>query len=686
MTDERPVDGITPPVAVPTPPPRPIATSAPEVPAALRKRMMRTLLLLLSIPYLLFLGWAFFLVSMLPNSEGLFGELIPIGKLSAMAALGVLAVVELFLLKHISGAKQASSKGRTMALLRNGLFALPIIGSSAAVLMLIGGEPALSLDIVSPTKAEEFVAPLAISYSAERAVEILGKRGLRPLSYAWDFDGDGKLNEETVVPVITALYDRIGGFNVVVRLQLSDGSTRRLARRLVIDRAVFSINPPQPIVDEPVTFSIAHLIPDPKTLREVQWDFNGDGQADSTSMTTDAVHTFVRTGEQNVSVVIQLTNQSQVTYSRVVTIKDPEPLPFPMTLLSEPQNLISPPPFGTIFRLETQESLKEVVWDFGDATPTTKTTQEHRVGHTYEKRGSFRLTATARSSDDVIAKISTVVRIVETLRLSDLSFDGQPAVSGNRITGEVPVNVNLVPRTTQPLIKFFWEAPEATTVGSTDTTLQAIYRRPGTYTIWLIAQDPDGRAMRLPIAVEVKPPTSLVSIRMSPEGGIAPLKVSFDASETVIPGMEISGFEWLFGNSTQGFTRRQGIAKEMFTFEKAGTYQVKLVVFTTTGQTYNAEKTIVVRPPLLRACFMPSRTQGALSPDGTFGVSFDRRCTTGDITSILWDFGDGSQSDDKAENIVHVYERAGVFDVKLTVIDSMNVRTIETKQIIIDPS
>jgi PKD repeat protein len=267
------------------------------------------------------------------------------------------------------------------------------------------------------------------------------------------------------------------------------------------------------------------------------------------------------------------------------------------------------------------------------------------------------------------------VQVVETLRILDLTFDGSPPVTANRITGEAPLSVSVTPHTTLPLVEFSWEAPDATSVGSSENTLQAIYRYPGTYKLTLLASDPEGKAMRLPISIDVKPPSSVVTFQMDKKSGVAPFKVRFDASQTVIPGKVISGFEWLFGDETTGITRKQGIAIEEHTFDLPGKYPVKLVVYTTTNEIYESSSTVVVLPPRLDACFIPSRTSGKM--DGKpFGVSFDRSCSSGIFQKIKWTFDDGSESDDDAPRI---------YDVTLTVQDTTGAKSMTTHQITIEP-
>lgn len=661
-----------------------ISSSVPVVPPHLKARAKRTVLVLVSLPYAAYIGWCFFLISVLPNTTGTFEALIPAAMISAALAAGLMLLIAAFTIHHALLQKAATGPGKINAIVRICGFILPGIIVSITMPFMIVREPPLTLDILKPQEESELVAPVAITFGADSALQILARRNLRPVTYRWDFDGNGEINEETVVPQVTGVFERTGAYNVVLLIELSDGTTRKVGRRLVITKAVFSMKPSEPIIDEPVTFSVEQLVSDKTQIREVRWDFNDDGKPEEIRTEPSISHVFVRLGVHTVNAVILLQNQTQQTFRRQIEVREPLPQPFPVRVQTEPKKLLSPPPFGTIFTLLTEELLREVEWNFGDGSEPVKTFDQHRVGHTFEQQGNFRVIAEARSKTGEIAEVITLVQVVETLRIPDLIFEGTPDVLSNRISGEAPLTVDITPKTNLPLVEFSWEAPEATSVGSTENSLQAIYRYPGTYKLTLLASDPEGKAMRLPISIEVKPPSSVVSFQMDKKSGVAPLKVRFDASQTVIPGKTISGFEWIFGDEFTGIIRKQGIAIEEHTFEKPGKYPVQLVVYTTTNDTYEATGTIVVLPPRLDACFLPSRTSGKM--DGKpFGVSFDRSCSTGIIDEVRWTFDDGSESDDLAIRVVHVFEEPGVFDVTLSIQDITGAKSLTTHQITIEP-
>jgi len=667
-----------------TPSTAPVPSVSSEISPLLRARAKRTVLVLAAVPYAAYLVWCFFLTSVLPNASGTFESLIPAAMASAAAAAGLLMLFAGFTVYHALKQKTATQSGKTNAIVRVSGFILPGIIASIAMPLMIVREPPLMLDILKPEEGSELVAPLAVTFGADSALQILARRNLRPVTYRWDFDGNGEINEETVVPQVTGVFERTGAYNVILLIELSDGTTRRVGRRLVITKSVFSMKPSEPIIDEPVTFSVEQLVADKSQIREVRWDFDDDGKFEEIRIEPTISHVFVRLGVHTINAVILLQNQTQQTFRRQIEVREPPPQPFNVKVQTEPKKLLSPPPFGTIFTLVTEEPLREVEWNFGDGSEPVKTLDQHRVGHTFERQGNFRVIAEARSKTGEIAEVITLVQVVETLRIPDLIFEGTPTVLGNRISGEAPLTVDITPKTNLPLVEFSWEAPEATSVGSTENTLQAIYRYPGTYKLTLLASDPEGKAMRLPISIEVKPPSSVVSFQMDKKSGVAPLKVRFDASQTVIPGKTISGFEWIFGDELTGIIRKQGIAIEEHTFEKPGKYPVQVVVYTTTSETYESTSTIVVLPPRLDACFLPSRVRGKM--DGKpFGVSFDRSCSTGIVKSIRWSFDDGAESDDDADRVVHVFEQPGVYDVTLTIEDTTGAKSTTTHQITIEP-
>jgi PKD repeat protein len=664
----QPVDALSPAAPAPVP----VAAPAPAVrmPDTQLLKVKKEILLLVGGFYAVFIAWNAFLLLVLPDPDGGGKQLVTAGLVTSLVGAVVALSTTWFSLQRIAAAK-ASVAMRRRLLIKVGAIFAPMLIISAVVPVLIIREPSLTLDIVDPTQASDFVAPVAVTISAERANDILRKLGMRPVKYQWDSDGDGKINEETVIPRTTVVFDRQGVYVGVVRIILDNGEVRRVARRIVIPQGVFSLVPVQPVVEKPVKFSVSNLVSDPKAIASIEWDF-GDGTAKQTVQVPDILHTYYAVGSYPVTAIVRLSNQTQGTYKRTLTIKEPPPLPFPISVVTEPENLVGPSPFGVIFRIVTDEVLKEIQWDFGDGK-TDRGADLLRESHSYDTAGIFPVIIRARSESGSLAEINLLVRSTETLPLRDLTFEGSPDVQNGKISGEVPLEISLTPKTSTPLVQFSWEIPKADPNASvTDQTLNAVYREEGTYTVVLMAVGAEGKSMRMPITIEVKPPSAEPTIQLQPEGGEAPLKVTFDASQTFVPpGDTIAGFKWLFGDETQQTREGElGSAQVVHEYKTPGEFQATLTVVLSSGKTYTAKRTIIVRKPSLSACITPSR----LSVAAGKGIEFDSGCSTGLPSSVVWDVRSAdnpqlvlAQSED--ETYVHVFENPGEYDVSLTLRD-----------------
>jgi len=610
--------------------------------------------------YIAYVIFCFVLMAILPS---------PTGELRWLVGVGSIVCLVFGLLFFGAGAlgfmriksADVEIEIRQQALIKIGAAVAPGLLLSIITPIMIAREPRLSIDITFPTNIQDIVAPIPVTFSVEKAVSVLQNYGLNGLKYEWDFDGDKKINQETVQPEVTAVYEKEGVFNITVRMILSDGSTRMAYYRLIVQKSVFELIPSIPIKEKPVVFSLKHLVDDPQQIVQVSWDFDSDGKVDEISTSPESSYTYFRTGRFTVSATMRLQNQTQLRFERSFIVQDPPPLPFPVRVVTDPTKLISSAPFPVLFNIDTEEPIGQVQWDFGDRNQE----EGMRVAHTFEQVGIYPVAAKIRSKSGALAEIITVVRVGETLLIDDLEFEGSHEVKQKKITGEVPLRLRLTPKTSIRNIDFNWEAPNATEVGSTEETLEAIYRREGTYNIVLVAEDAEHRAMRMPMKVEVLPPKPTVNFIMEPEGGVAPLSVRFDASATIIPGEEITGFEWTFGEDGIGQENTLfGSAHATHTYRKSGTYEITLKVRTVSGKNEaEVSKTIVVREALIKACAFPSRVQG----NAPLEVRFDGGCSTG-AQELLWDFDDGSSG--KGETVVHIFEKPGVYTVLLRVRDA----------------
>lgn len=621
--------------------------------------------------YIAYIFWAFILISILPSSSVSLKPVLYMG-LGSAALAGLFFVGSgIILLMHIAQS-HVPVEIRKKSLIRLVVFIIPGLLISLLMPYLISREPAISVDIVSPASSQEWIAPVAMTFSVEKAVQTLAGSNFRPISYKWDINGDRKTDQETLVPTLIATYDTQGIFTLSVTMTSANGTTRTASKRFVILTSVFGVSPSIPIVEKPVIFSVAGLLKDPKTLTQVDWDFDGDGKIDETGTVPQMSYTYFKTGKYIVTATITLQNKTQASYQRTISVENPAPLPFPVEIQNEPTNLIGSTPFASLFSIVTKEPIVDVQWDFGDGEKGTGI----RAAHTYTQNGDYAVQAKVRSESGVIATLHTSVQVVERLQLNDLTFEGSPLPQGETITGEAPLTLNLTPHTNTAFVTFKWEAPEATEVGATDTSVQAIYRRDGTYTLTLIAQDLNNHVLRKSFKVVVNPPSALVSVKANPETGLAPLTVNFDASETSIPNDDPTGFIWNFGDGTPEITQGANVT-HTYTIPK--TYTIGLTVQTVSGKSYRATAALVVRAPILAACMTRSKD----TVQAGSSVQFYSDCTTGTAQSYLWDFGDNAQASE--QNPVHLFTDPGTYTVSLTVNDGKGFTNTTTSSLTVQP-
>lgn len=680
------VDGVTPPAPKAAPKAKAASPAKSPVEPVVQMQKAKAMVIVTfgSLYFLYAITCAFFL-AVLPTTDANMAGLVPIAMMFAGIGGIVFIVIALFLLSRIMKS-DVSVKSRQWGLMRVVAAVIPGLALSIATPIMIMREPALPIDIVDPVAAEDFVAPVAVTFSTERAAEILKTLNLKALQYQWDTDGDGTANDTTVLPTTTAIYERSGIYTVSVVVTLEGNQRRKLTRRLVIPQAVFSVNPVKPIVERPVKFSVAHLLPDVKQLKEVQWDFSPEEGDEETTTTPDAVHTYYAKGRIAVTATVLMQNNTQTVYRRTISVDDPAPLPFAVTLETEPKKLVGPAPFGAIFRIVTNEPLKEIGWTFGDAKEE-RGADLRRVAKSFDQAGAYPVTVRVRNAAGQLAELNTLVRVTERLQISDLIFEGEPLMQANStIKGEAPLNVQLTPKTSLPLIQFSWEDPEgdAAIQGS---TISKVYRTPGTYTLTLIAENPEGKVMRQNVSVQVDPPSAQPVITLKPEGGTAPLTVTFDASQTYIPpGQQIAGFEWTFGDEGAQEDPVLGAARVEHTYKMAGEFVVTLRVVMSDGKDYKTTKTIVVRRPTLGACIQASRT----TVQAGKGVAFDSSCSIGIPSKIAWDVRseaspDLSLAQSPEAQYVHVFETAGTYKVTLTLTDQFNNTDARSVTITVTP-
>ncbi len=157
--------------------------------------------------------------------------------------------------------------------------------------------------------------------------------------------------------------------------------------------------------------------------------------------------------------------------------------------------------------------------------------------------------------------------------------------------------------------------------------------------------------------------------------GYAPLKISFDGSQSFVKEGVITQYEWFIEGEDEPVLGR----KLQRIFRTPGEYSVSLTVQNDLGERQRVERKITVLEDNVTAKIEVKTTPASASNsvlEGVvpFEVSFD--ASTSRIKEPLewnWDFNDDGIVDAYGEAVQHVFRKVGTFEVQLTIIDSDQV-------------
>ena len=134
------------------------------------------------------------------------------------------------------------------------------------------------------------------------------------------------------------------------------------------------------------------------------------------------------------------------------------------------------------------------------------------------------------------------------------------------------------------------------------------------------------------------------------------------------PGRKIVKYEWDFGD---GGTSTE--VNPTYTYKNAGDYTVSLTVTDDLDQKGQTKVGITVQPSAQNppVAVITGPKSGQVGDQLNFSGS-DSKAGSSPIVRYEWDFGDGIT--DVGENVTHVYQQAGKYNVYLTVTDQNNLQ------------
>jgi PKD repeat protein len=220
------------------------------------------------------------------------------------------------------------------------------------------------------------------------------------------------------------------------------------------------------------------------------------------------------------------------------------------------------------------------------------------------------------------------------------------------LEGEAPLTVQFTNTSLGPVETVLWSFGDS----SNSTLLNPVhtYHDPGVYSAELVVNGSLGSdLMRRTNYISVRHSAPVALFSAEPVSGTPGLLVHFQDQSTG----DVTSWTWDFGDG--GFSEDP---TPEHLYEAAGTFTVSLTV-TGPGGSHQLEKADLIHIQLIRP---PVALFSAEPVSGRPGLAVQfQDSSMGDITSWMWDFGDGLFSDLNSPS--HVYNTPGTFTVRLIV-------------------
>ena len=480
---------------------------------------------------------------------------------------------------------------------------------------------------VHPNPAVQFVAsntsgcfPLAVQFT-----DLSNSNGTSA-TYNWDFgDGTTSTNQNP-----QHIYPTAGLYNVTLIVRNSFGCVKTLTKQNYITisagvTASFTNAAPAACV-APQTVSFTNTSTGTGALTYL-WFF-GDG---NTSTALNPSHSYTANGNYTVRLIVRNATGCTDTITK--------------------QNLISLGANNPAFTMQTTACKDEAItftntsspsptaasWSFGDGTTSSAISpvKSYAAPGTY----TVKLVVSFGNCLDSLTKTITILPKPNTSFVASPLAACQPTLS-----------VNFTNQSTNSVASF-WDFGDGTT--STLNNPSHVFNSYGSFTVMLITTNANGCKDTLvkPDYIVIQKP--FLSFNNLPQQGCAPFTWTFGA--TVNSVTPVQSYSWSFGDGTTSTS-----VNPTHTFS-AGLYDIQLIITTAGGcsDTIRMAEGIKVSVKPTAGFFATPLDVCAKDPIQFTDTSH------ANITSWLWQFGDGSTSTQM--NPLYAYSDTGYFSVTLIV-------------------
>lgn len=380
------------------------------------------------------------------------------------------------------------------------------------------------------------------------------------------------------------------------------------------------------------------------------WSF-GDG---GSSTAQDPVHTYTSSGSYTVTLTVSGPGGSDVeTKAQYIQVAVPPVVAADFSATPR----VGRPPLAVQFTDVSTGSITSWVWSFGDGGTSTA----RHPAHQFTTEGNYTVALTVIGPNG--ADTETKANYVQVVKAPVAAFSASPT------SGAPPLSVLFSDESTGVVTGWAWEFGDGDT--STVQSPAHQYAAAGTYTVRLTVTGPGGsntatQSDLIQVSADSGPVSPTAQFVLTPTQGAAPLEVRFEDRSTGT----VTSRQWNFGDSGTST-----VQNPTHLFTEPGIFTTTLRVEGPAGQSTKKAQVRV----------LPATPQFAADPpvpgEMTVRFTFD---PPADVTSWLWDFGDGQTSSE--QNPTHTYATPGDYTVTLTVYAADGLSSSTEMAVVIDGS
>lgn len=317
--------------------------------------------------------------------------------------------------------------------------------------------------------------------------------------------------------------------------------------------------------------------------------------------------------------------------------------------------IISPTePYASIygFNLTVYNSSGDIVWKY------TSNNGLKIVSHKFNETGNYTAVLTVWDGWGKSNSTNVTFTILNKPPVPEFTYSPNLPKVNQTITFDASLSYDPDGK----IVKYVWNFGDGNIIETNSSKITHIYTNPGTYKVTLTVYDNLNSSSSITKTVNV---FYIKANFTCPNIVYVNQTINFTDSSITIPGY-IKEYIWNFGD---GSTSNEPNPTHKYT--KEGVYTVTLTIINNYGLRASTSKVILVRgsgkyPPIARFTFIVNGLNVTFNASSSYDID-------GKIVKYIWDFGDGTTNTTTNPIITHIYNKSGVYIVKLTVVDNDNL-------------